>query len=167
MLNKLLKAFGRTEPHTRIVFERPGDTISGLPKGIFTINPDGSDCRQIRASGESPKWSPDGRWIAFVEPTQDNGWLHSVFVMRSDGQNTRRLTFHHDVTATPGAWSPDSKRLAYSLWLWQDKQYQLRVLDLETAQSKQVLDSESEIYPMWAAAHVSRRCKECKRTHPR
>lgn len=73
--------------------------------------------------------------------------------MKPDGQNVRRLTFHHDVTATPGAWSPDSKRLAYSLWLWQDKKYQLRVLDLETAQSKDVLDSESEIYPMWAPSN--------------
>jgi Tol biopolymer transport system component len=150
MLNKFFKSFGKKEPHSRIVFERTGETISGLPKGIFTIKPDGSDCQQIRAKGESPKWSPDGRWIAFVEQTQDNGWLHSVFIMKPDGQNARRLTSHHDVTATPGAWSPDSKCLAYSLWLWQEKKYQLCIVEVETGRWKHVCYSDDEIYPVWS-----------------
>jgi Tol biopolymer transport system component len=151
----LKELFGlvRPTPGSRIVFERTGDTISGLPHGIFTISPDGSDCRQIRPTGESPKWCPDGRSIAFVEQTEDNGWLHSVFVMKADGRNARRLTFHHDVTATPGSWSPDSSRLAYSLWLWKEKKYELCIVNEKTGNWKHVLYSEDGIYPIWAPSN--------------
>jgi|GEM_PF-3723938 len=153
MLRNLLNAITRKQPHTRIAFERTGDGIPGLPRGLFTINPDGSDCRQLRDSGESPKWSPNGKWISFIEKTKDNGWLPSVFVMRADGQNVRRLTFHHDVSSIPGAWSPGSKSLAYALWLWNEKRYQLCVVDVETANWKPVIYTENEIYPNWSPAH--------------
>src|SRR5260370_23674187 len=112
---------------TRIAFDRTGEYVAGCPVGIYSINPDGSDCRQIRATGDSPRWSPDGRQIAFVEKTKDNGWLHGVFVMRPDGGEARRLTFHHDVMATAPTWSPDSGRLSYSLWLWQEQKSELCV----------------------------------------
>jgi Tol biopolymer transport system component len=153
MLRRLFEGLSNRAQTTRIAYERTGEGIPGLPRGLFTINPDGSDCRQIRDSGESPRWSSDGQWISFVEKTEDNGWLHSVFVMRPNGKSERRLTFHHDVTATPGAWSPDSKCLAYSLWLWQEKKYELCVVDLTTAQCKELLKSESEIYPVWSPSN--------------
>src|SRR6266404_2665459 len=152
MLKELPSLIRRTD-RSRIAFERTGDTIAGLPRGIFTINPDGTDCRQIRATGDSPKWSPDGRWISFVEQTEDNGWLHSVFVMRADGQKARRLTFHHDVTATPASWSSDSRYLAYSLWLWQEKKYQLCIFELDTGNWKHVLYSDDGIYPVCAPSN--------------
>ena len=153
MLSRLIKALTNRAQTTRIAFERTGDVITGLPRGLFTISPDGSDCRQIRDSGESPKWSPDGQWISFIEKTEDNGWLHSVFVMKPNGKSERRLTFHHDVTATPGAWSPDSKCLAYSLWLWNEKKYELCVVDIATSQPKYLLKSECEIYPAWSPSN--------------
>lgn len=149
MFKNLIQAF-RGARRSRIVFERTGDTISGLPLGIFTINPDGSDCQQIRSTGESPKWSPDGRSIAFIEKTEDNGWLHSVFVMKADGRNARRLTLHDDVTATQASWSPDSRYLAYALWLWHEKRNQLCIVDVDTGQWKHVIYSDDEVYPIWS-----------------
>jgi Tol biopolymer transport system component len=149
MLSRLFKGVTNRQPVSRIAFDRTGETVPGCPRGIFTINPDGTDVRQIRTSGEAPRWSPDGRLIAFIENTEDNGWLPSVFVMRPDGQSVRRLTLHHDVSATPATWSPDSRQLAYSLWLWQEKKYQLCVVELGTARSRPLLSSEDEIYPMW------------------
>ena len=106
---------------SRVAFERTGEYVPGCPVGIYTINPDGSDTRHIRPSGQSPRWSPDGRWIAFSEGTRDNGGLQSVFVMRPTGADARQVTNHNDVDATPPCWSPDSKRLAYSLYLWSEK----------------------------------------------
>jgi Tol biopolymer transport system component len=54
-----------------------------------------------------PKWSPNGRWIAYRD-TQDDSRRNGVWVMRPDG--SRR----HRVTPLPGpyAWSPDSRWLA-------------------------------------------------------
>src|SRR4051812_40668085 len=100
MFGKLLKGLVNRQVTTRIAFDRTGEYVAGCLVGIHTIKPDGSDCRQIRATGDSPRWSPDGRQIAFVEKTKDNGWLHSVFAMRPDGEQAQRLTFHHDVMAT-------------------------------------------------------------------
>lgn len=150
MLNRILNAVSRKQPYTRIAFDRTGESVAGCPRGIHTVNPDGTDPKQIRTTGEAPRWSPDGRWIAFTENTEDNGWLASVFVMRPDGQQTSRATFHHDVTATPATWSPDSSQLAYSLWLWQEKKYQLCVVELGTGKWRPLFSSEDEIYPMWA-----------------
>jgi len=135
---------------TRIAFERHGDTIPGLSKGIYTINPDGNDCRQIRANGMYPKWSPNGQWIAFREDTEDNEWLASVFIMKPDGQQVRRVTFHQDISVDALHWSPDSKWLAYSLWLWQDKRHQICVINLESGQFHQITNgTDSNAYPVW------------------
>jgi dipeptidyl aminopeptidase/acylaminoacyl peptidase len=58
----------------------------------------------------SPRWSPDGRWLAFVS---DKGDEPQVFVAPLDGGEPRAVT-----TAPFGvaalAWSPDSSRIAYT-----------------------------------------------------
>lgn len=85
-----------------------------------------------------------------MEGTKDNDWLASVFVVKPNGQKVRRLTFHSDVDATPASWAPDSSQLTYSLWLWQEKKYQLCTVDLNTAEWRHVLYSEDAIYPTWS-----------------
>ncbi len=150
MLKYWLGRFANRVVSSQIVFERTGEHVPGCPRGLYTINPDGSDIRHIRPTGQSPRWSPDGRWIAFAESTRDNASLQSVFVMKPDGTDVRRLTHHHDVDATPPCWSPDSKRLAYSLWLWSENRHQLCVVEVATKQWKHLLYSEESIYPVWA-----------------
>jgi TolB protein len=57
-----------------------------------------------------PAWSPDGQSIAFV--SKRDGRSH-VYVMRSDGTKTRRLTDGGEDDAHP-AWSPDGRRIAFA-----------------------------------------------------
>jgi tricorn protease len=54
-----------------------------------------------------PRWSPDGREIAFVS---DRYGSDDVYIMSADGGNVRRLTYHstRDVT---GSWTPDGNLL--------------------------------------------------------
>ncbi len=137
---------------SRITFDRTGEHVPGCPLGIYTINPDCSDARHIRPSGQCPRWSPDGRWIAFSEGTRDNGGLQSVFVMRANGADVRQITNHNDVDATPPCWSPDSRRLAYSLYLWSEKKYQLCIVEVATKKWKHLLYTEDCIYPVWSPA---------------
>jgi Tol biopolymer transport system component len=39
------------------------------------------------------------------------------------------------------------------LWLWQEKKYELCVVDIATAQWKHLLKSECEIYPVWSPSN--------------
>jgi Tol biopolymer transport system component/tRNA A-37 threonylcarbamoyl transferase component Bud32 len=53
-----------------------------------------------------PRWSPDGRWIAF---SSDRGFGGGIFIVRPDGTDERRLT----KTGGWPIWWPDSRRIGY------------------------------------------------------
>lgn len=69
---------------------------------------------QVRAS--NPRWSPDGKWLAYFGRTDDTSGL---FVVRADGSGARFLAriqgTNHPLPSTGEqiAWSPDSRRIAF------------------------------------------------------
>ena len=69
-------------------------------------------------SDYGPAWSPDGQQIAFLSERDYEGsgpYVHDLYVMDADGSNQTRLTFDTDASASSPVWSPDGKRIAYSL----------------------------------------------------
>src|SRR5437879_580455 len=58
---------------------------------IYTMNPDGSDVRQLTNGGDnrSPKWSPDGTRIAWAGLSKDD--KIDLFVMSADGSHVIQL----------------------------------------------------------------------------
>lgn len=66
--------------------------------------------RTADGSSSGARWSPDGRWIAFLA---DRGDKQQIFLIRAAGGEARPLTAHE-----PGigrfAWAPDSRRIAFS-----------------------------------------------------
>jgi TolB protein len=106
---------------TRLVFSAHQDV---LQDSIFVIGIDGSGRRQLTAGGaaQSPAWSPDGKQIAFDFSSGDGG--SDIWVMNADGSRARQLT-HVSPQAFPGGsyvsnatsptWSPDSKRIAFTM----------------------------------------------------
>ncbi|KPK90309.1 hypothetical protein AMJ80_08585 [bacterium SM23_31] len=63
----------------------------GKKRYIWTMNIDGADKRRL-TNGDQPAWSPDGTKIAFMWYSQAGG-LGTIWVMNSNGENTRQLTF--------------------------------------------------------------------------
>lgn len=67
--------------------------------------------------GASPRWSPDGAWLAYVAPREgrDQVWLWA-----GGDAPPRSLTAHPDGASRP-CWSPDGRRLAFvagrQLWV--------------------------------------------------
>jgi len=101
----------------KIAFARDGD--------IWTVNPDGTGRIRITTNPARdfyPRWSPDGKQIAFGslrdEPnpgTCTNTCRYEVYVMDADGSNEHRLTTSPTNSHSIGAsWSPDGTRLAFA-----------------------------------------------------
>jgi dipeptidyl aminopeptidase/acylaminoacyl peptidase len=78
---------------------------------IFVMNSDGSDVRQLTSNGAEdswPRWSPNGRWIAFHSNVDGN---FEIYIIRPDGTDLTRVTDYTGLDQFP-EWSPNGKHLA-------------------------------------------------------
>ena len=112
----LLSAQGAAQAET-LLLRQPSVSAERLAfvygGDIWTARRDGSEPRQLtsQASAEyAPKFSPDGRWIAFTANYDGNP---DVYVMPAEGGEPRRLTWHPGADVVNG-WSPDGKRILFS-----------------------------------------------------
>ena len=73
-----------------------GRIVFNLPPDVYTMNPDGSDVRQLTAYTDgtfidAPAYSPDGKQIIFVVLPQGDSSSGQLWVMNADGSNPHRL----------------------------------------------------------------------------
>ena len=81
---------------------------------IWIVDVDGGEPRQFTRGPRrdtAPRWSPDGRWLAFVSEREKKG-KGQLYVMPADGGEPVRLTDLRPGVASP-AWSPDGQWLAF------------------------------------------------------
>lgn len=72
---------------------------------VHRVNRDGTDLRELRPDSVSmttPRWSPDGEWVAYIRthPVDQQVWI-----MRPDGTQARRLTDGFAFKQNP-VWNP-------------------------------------------------------------
>jgi Tol biopolymer transport system component len=88
---------------------------------VVAMEADGSGSRVLATQGYNPRWSPDGRRIAFhrtVDPSEyidDRPCTARIWVVDADGTNERRLDDLGDGCDAPPLWSPDGTRISASL----------------------------------------------------
>jgi tricorn protease len=87
-----------------------GDTVAFEAHGnLWAVPRSGGVARRLTAEPGydlMPRFSPDGRWLAFTASYQGN---EDVYVMPASGGEARRLTFHSDVVdRAPERWGPDN-----------------------------------------------------------
>lgn len=82
----------------------------------------------------APNPSPDGKWVVFtlIEPAYDEkDQVSDLWIVPADGSSrARRLTFSKG-GESGAAWSPDSRRLAFSAKREGDEVSQIYVMDVE------------------------------------
>jgi dipeptidyl aminopeptidase/acylaminoacyl peptidase len=85
---------------------------------IHVVAVDGSTEPRRFTSGEkrdgSPRWSPDGRWLAFTSNRGDEKTPARLYVIPAEGGEARALTDGEE-SVEEVVWSPDSTRLAYTM----------------------------------------------------
>jgi len=89
----------------KIAFSYAGD--------IWVVNENGADPRRLTihiARDVYPRFSPDGKWIAFSSNRFGN---YDVFVMPSAGGQPQRLTYHSGADTVVG-WSRDSRKVIFA-----------------------------------------------------
>ena len=94
------------------VVGRADHESDGDHRQVWVAPTDGREpARPFTTGGEdhSPRWSPDGRFLAFVS---DRGEKNQIFLAPLDGGEPRQLTHAEHGVASP-AWSPDGRRLAF------------------------------------------------------
>ena len=65
-----------------------------------------------------PRWSPDGKWIAFTAKRKDDT-EPQVYRIAPDGGEAERVSSVATGAASP-KWFPDSRRVAFVSWVWPD-----------------------------------------------
>jgi len=88
---------------------------------LWILSTFGGEPRVLTEAGEKdgePRWSPDGRSIAFVSRRERDD-EPQLYVIAPDGGEARRVTSMP--TGVFGIkWFPDSKRVAFLSWVWPD-----------------------------------------------
>src|SRR4051794_16158778 len=99
---------------------RVDEEANAYRTAIWVAPLDGSAEPRQFTSGErndrSPRWSPDGRWLAFVsnrDGEDEKKAKGQLYVMAADGGEPRKLTEGKE-SVDSVAWSPDSQRIAFA-----------------------------------------------------
>jgi dipeptidyl aminopeptidase/acylaminoacyl peptidase len=103
-------------PGSETTFRRRSSNESGsMEKSSLTLR-----ARKLTAGDKDsdPKWSPDGKWIAFTAKRKDDDEAQ-LYLIAPDGGEARRLTRLATGCAAP-KWFADGKRIAFVSWVWPD-----------------------------------------------
>ena len=119
---------GRTNCH--------GGTCGGtLEASLWLAYASGAPPRRLTRSAYldgSPRWSPDGRRIAFVRKhCCDGSPVDGVYVIGADGRGLRQLVASR---ATTVAWSPDGAAIAFVAEFSNGDRNSIQLVDVQTGE---------------------------------
>ncbi len=83
------------------------------PKNLWLAKWDGSENRALtfgETAQSHPRWSPDGKWLAFLSSRTDENENDQLWILSSAGGEAEKLTTEKG-SIDDFAWSPDSKRI--------------------------------------------------------
>jgi Tol biopolymer transport system component len=152
---------------TKIVFSstRYDPTIEGClpgfpheyrcPSDIYVMDADGSNVTRLTddPAGEfMPRWSPDGRRIAFVrEGDLRAGTYEAVYTMRPEGDDVRQISSGDRGSDFWPSWSPDGTQVVFAAI--RDEDWGIWVVDADGSNEHMILGGTGAGYvdnPVWS-----------------
>jgi tricorn protease len=113
--------------------------LFGAHGEVFTVPAQFGNVRNLTGTPgiheRSSKWSPDGKWIAYIS---DRTGEDEIFIMAQDGTGgPQQLTKNADTYKYQLYWSPDGKKI-----MWSDKLQRLLYVDVATKDVVEVVKAE-------------------------
>jgi len=128
-LNNEAEGFSLSPSNRRIAVAAHGE--------IFTVAADRGVPQRVTETPwreQSPRWSPNGKWVAFVS---DRTGREEVYISDELGKDTKKLS-DSDCDKSAVTWSPDSKAL-----VWSGSDHKLRRVDVESGKEDVLVTSEA------------------------
>ena len=124
-------------------------TYSTYPDGIlWRSRVDGTQKLQLTSTvpifAGSPRWSPDGKQIAFAGGDPDHPWR--LYVISADGGTPRLLPSAESSTAIP-SWMPDGVSIVFLASEGTGLAGSVKIVDLQTLQVTTIPDSQNLSFP--------------------
>lgn len=134
-------------------YSRDGRYIAYVTRPDFNLwvsRADGSEARLLADSYydlELPRWSPDGKQIAFMARTPGRPWR--IFVMPASGGTPREASEGNENQGAP-TWSPDGKFLVYGGVYCQSHSCAVRRIELSKGKIDKLPDSDGLTTARWS-----------------
>ena len=114
--------------------------LFGARGDVFTVPAKSGATRNLtRTPGvheRNSKWSPDGRWIAYIS---DASGEDEIWIAPQDGRGAAaQITTGGGNYKYQPVWSPDSRKL-----MWSDRQQRLHVVDIGTKAAEQIAEARA------------------------
>jgi Tol biopolymer transport system component len=86
-------------------------------RAVYVARADASHPEKISGTGYAavPRWSPDGRRLAFIRAELNRPRVWNVWVADLEAHTLSRVSHHKVGQAWGGSWFPDGHRIAYSV----------------------------------------------------
>ncbi|MEK6528003.1 MAG: hypothetical protein AABZ36_03865 [Nitrospirota bacterium] len=117
-------------------------------RDIWLMDSKGNNLKRFTlydSTEQSPRFSPDGKKIAFERHGYTNGiYTHGIWIMDSSGENIKEIVNCAENCMSP-SWSPDGSKIAYSIRgkIWE--------ADLNKNLRKQLTNGTAvDLYPSWS-----------------
>lgn len=139
-----------------VAFSKDGSKIAyiTLPEGnLWESKSDGSDRRQLTfppMEVGQPRWSPDGKQIAFDGAVQ--GKARKIYVISAEGGNPEQVT-QGDKDDTDPSWSPNGDSVVFGGsydMVMTSKQHPIQILNLKSSQLTTLPNSGGYFSPRWS-----------------